>query len=321
MPEKIRMVVAGAGSFGREHLRVLAGMGDVEIAGVADIDLAAASEAAARYGAGAVASETIDLIDRLAPDGLIVASPGATHVRLACAALERGFPVLVEKPVAMSVAEVRALTVAEAASRAFVLPGHILRFSEHHRLFREIAQSPEVGPILGLSARRYRDDSHATRYADVDPVLMTMVHDIDLALWITGAAATEVFAIRRPADTPRSVTEMLACDNKGAVWQLATAWTYPTLETPPDRIAVVGEQGGVELEAGTHIRQYGRKPRLIDLASDPPEDPLAAELRYFVACIRSGERPSVVTLKDACAGLGIADAVMASLRSGDKVLL
>jgi predicted dehydrogenase len=95
---------------------------------------------------------------------------------------------------------------------------------------------------------------------------------------------------------------------------LSTAWTYPTLRTPPDRIEVIGEQGSVELEAGSHIAIYGAQPRVIDLKSIP-EAPLAAELAYFVQCIRSRNKPTRVTAADAFEGLCAADAVLASLKS------
>jgi predicted dehydrogenase len=190
----------------------------------------------------------------------------------------------------------------------------VLRFSEPHRTLAQIVRSDAVGPILSVSARRHRDDSHALRYPDIDPVLMTMIHDIDLAIWITGAEAVEVLAARRPAATQRSETTVTARDSKGAVWRLATAWTFPGA-APPDRIEVIGERGSVELEVGAHIRRYGAVNAQIDLAA-PADDPLQAELSYFVQCIRSAERPSVVTLRDALTGLGAAEAAIASLRTG-----
>lgn len=319
MQERIRLAVAGVGAFGREHLARLAAMPEVEIAGVADVKLADARQAAEQFGAKQTHAGVAELLAGSRPDGLIIATSGKTHVPVALLALELGIPVLVEKPVGLNAAEAGKLVAAEAASAGFVMPGHILRFSDHHRMLRDIARSPEVGPILAFTSRRHRDDTHVTRYADVDPVLMTMVHDIDLALWMTGASVAEVYALRRPVGARRSGTVMLATGKQGATWQLSTAWTYPSLETPPDRVEIVGENGGVELEAGLYIRQFGAKARHIDLRAEPPEDPLAAELRYFIQCIRSGERPKAVTLHDACEGLAAAEAVLASLQSGSVV--
>jgi predicted dehydrogenase len=81
----------------------------------------------------------------------------------------------------------------------------------------------------------------------------------------------------------------------------------------------VGERGIVELEVGRAIRSYGSSPQHIDISGAEADQPLATELSYFVACIRNGVKPKVVTSSDAVAGLTIADAVLASLRTGGMV--
>lgn len=314
MPEApTRILVAGAGAFGREYLGRLAAMTDVALVGVADRLPAAARDAAARYGVPAWDTDAGGLLERLRPDGLIVATPADSHVPLARAALDRGIPVLVEKPVGPTAAEVAALAEVEARSSAFVLPGHVLRFSAAHRMLVDIARTDAIGPILSVTSRRFRDDGHAVRYRDVDPVLMTMIHDIDLCLWITGAEAADAFAVRRPADTPRSQTIALVRDSTGAAWQLATAWTFPAQSVPADRVEILGEHGSVELEAGRHIRQWGAVDRRIDLAALPPEDALQAELDEFIRCIRTRTRPRVVTTRDAERGLAAAETIRAGL--------
>ena len=317
MADKVRVVVAGVGAFGQEHLQRLARMEAVEVVGVADVNAAAAKHSAERYGAASWGTDTVELVGRTRPDGLVVVTPGHTHVALASRALALGIAVLVEKPVALTVAGAKSLASAEAASTRFVLPGHILRFSDSHRRFVAIARSDAVGPILSVTARRHRDDSHAVRYPDIDPVLMTMIHDIDLAVWITGATAAEVFAVRRPEGKLRSDTFMVATDSKGAMWRLQTAWTFPG-EAPPDRIEVIGEQGSVELEVGASIRQYGATSGQIDLRA-ASEDPLHAELSHFVQSIRSAEPQQIITLREAIDGLSAAAAVIASLETGKVV--
>lgn len=313
--ERVRLAVAGAGAFGREHLKRLAVMDGVEIAGVADTDPAAARRAAEQHAIRVAAADAVAMVGELRPDGLVVATPGHTHLPIALAALGLGIPVLVEKPVGLDAAEAARLMAAEAAGPAWVLPGHVLRFSAHHRMLLDIVRSPAVGAVLGFTSRRHRDDSHAVHYPEIDPVLMTMIHDIDLAIWMTGAGAASAYALRRPEGRFRSDTLMLASGAAGAAWHLTTAWTFPDLQPPPDRVEVVGENGGVELEVGRSIRQSGRVAREIDLAAIP-EDPLAAELEYFAGCIRRGERPTAVTTRDARDGLACAEAVLASLASG-----
>lgn len=318
----MKLSLAGTGLFGEEHLRVIARMKDVEIASVADLNAKAARNAAERCGAEDWGTDIVELLERRKPDGLIIATPGQTHVPLARRALALGIPVLVEKPMAMTAADAASLLEAERGGPGFVLPGHVLRFSHPHRMIAEIVRSGEIGRVLSLSARRYRDDSHAVRYTDIDPIMMTMIHDIDLALWMTGASVAEVFTQRGPAgEQQRSHTLMTAHGTEGASWTLSTAWTFPGDLPPPDRLEIVGEQGGIDFEAGAFLRQYGAVSRNIDLAVQAPDDSLFTEVSYFVRCIRTGARPHIVTPRDAYTGLLIAEAAIASLQSGGIVRL
>lgn len=311
MSDRVRLVVAGAGSFGREHIHFLSTAADVELAGIADTNAAAAEAATGTLGGVATGSDAMALVDRLRPDGLIIATPGPTHLPLARHALAAGIPVLIEKPVAMTAAEASALVEVERASSGFIQPGHILRFCESYRRFAGIARSDEIGPILSLTARRHRDEAHALRYRE-DPVLMTMIHDIDLALWISGGKPTCVSAFRRPAGTSRSLTTATITSAAGPVWTISTAWTFPEGGWPSDRIEVIGERGSVELDAAGTIRVHGADSRTIAVATDLDEA-LRNEHACFVGCIRSGRPPTTVTLAEAIAGLAIADAVQASL--------
>ena len=320
MPEnKLKIAVAGAGAFGREHLGALARRDDVVIAGVADPNEAATRAAMADFGAAQSFADAVAMLDAVRPHGLIVATPGQTHVAIATAALARDIPVLLEKPVGLNAADAEVLIAAEARSRAFVLPGHILRFSAPYRRTVEIARSGELGAILSVTGRNHRDDSHAVRYPDIDPVLMTMVHDIDLTLWITGGELQSVLALRRPRDSFRSETLITGWDSAGAAWHISNAWTVPTVEIPPDRVEIVCEAGSVEMELGIAIRVYGRNPRVIDLRAEPADDMLATELATFLDGVRRGAHPGVVTLIDARNGLRATDAILRSLATGGLV--
>lgn len=319
--EKLKIAVAGVGSFGREHLATLARRDDVAIAGVADPSNAATDYATASFGAELGFADPVAMLDAVKPDGLVVATPGHTHVAIAAAALERGIPVLLEKPVGLTAADADTLIAAEARSQAFVLPGHILRFSAPYRRTVAIAQSGELGPVLSVTGRNHRDDTHAVRYPDIDPVLMTMVHDIDLTLWITGGELQSVLALRRPRGTFRSETLITGWDSAGAMWHISNAWTVPTVDIPPDRVEIVCERGSVEMELGIAIRVFGKNPREIDLRSEEPDDMLATEVAAFLDGIRRGVHPGAVTLNDARNGLRATDAILRSLATGEVVTL
>jgi predicted dehydrogenase len=107
----------------------------------------------------------------------------------------------------------------------------------------------------------------------------------------------------------------------GSMWHISNAWTQPTIEGPPDRLEVVCQNGSVEMELDAYIRVFGTDKREIGLRERPADDMLRSELSYFVDCIRTGGKPTVVTLDDARQGLLAAEAIMESLQTRNLVHL
>lgn len=305
----MKILVAGAGLFGREHMALLAPQGVAIVA--ADPVQAAADQARDTFGATA-GTDAVALMDTARPDGVIIAAPAAAHLPLAAAALARGLPVLVEKPVAETSTEARHIARLATDGGSFALPGHVLRFSAQHRALAQAVKDGAVGRVLSVTSRRYRDAAHALRYADVDPVLMTMIHDIDLSLWMSGQPAISAQARRTTGRDGRSVTHATLRDAGGALWHLVSAWTYPGEDAPPDRIEVLGEDGSLELTVGAGLVSSSAGKVF---TSDPAENALLAEQQAFLAAIRSGTPPTDVTMEDAIAGLTAAEMVLAALRT------
>jgi predicted dehydrogenase len=306
----MKIMVAGGGAFGKEHLKTLVAIGGLTLA-VAEMrppELARLSE---MFPLADGDADSMALLERFVPDGVVIATPAEAHAPLAVAALERGVPVLVEKPVAPDAATMRELCAVASRSSAFLQPGHILRFSTGHRRLFDILRSGEIGGLLQFSSRRFRDASHAKRYTDIDPVLMTMVHDIDLALWFDGSTAVSATATRRPAGSSRSLTVAHLRSSSGAAWKLSTAWLHPGSVCPPDRVEIVSAEGSAELVVGSHIEVFGADYRKV--AIDADDDPLRAELDCFLAGIRAGASQAPVTPQDALNGLMAAEMILGAL--------
>lgn len=309
----MKILVAGGGAFGKEHLRTLAAMDGIEIA-VAEPRADELERIAATFPLAMRGQDPAMLIERFVPDGIIIATPAIAHAPLALTALSRNIPVLVEKPVAPSSDIMRQLVGAASQSRGFLQPGHILRFSAPHRQLHAIVHEGHIGDLLRIVSRRYRDSSHADRYRDVDPVFTTMVHDIDLALWFDGSDAGEVIARRLPPGGYRSLTTADVTSLAGVSWQLSLAWLHPSLDCPPDRIELVGTKGSVEFEAGRGIDLYAADGHR-RLPPEGDDDPLHAELRTFIQGIQSGRNVAPVTPDDALRGLLIAERIVRAVAS------
>ena len=313
----VRILVAGAGAFGMEHIKRLAARADVRLVGVADRNPAALDRVRSAYGGAALHAEALRMVEDVEADAVVVATPAASHIEIATRAIGRGLPVLLEKPVAVSAKDAVELAARQTRG-AFVLPGHVLRFSRAHEKLVEILRSGKIGAPLYVNSRRYRDESHALNYADADAILTTLVHDIDLAQWIAGGEFRSAFARRAGEPSPRSFTAVSAVTAGGIICDLRTTWTFPGSNIPPDRLEVVGESGSVALVVGEGLRLYSGGKRS-DLPLVEGDDALTNEHDHFLDCVRDRKLAPALGLPQAIAGLRLADAAMESLRLGREI--
>jgi predicted dehydrogenase len=292
----------------------------VRLVGVADTHPAALKRARSLFGDLPYHADPLRMIDETEADAIVIATPAASHVEICMRALARGLCVLVEKPVATSAEAASALLASNQISPAFVSPGHVLRFSKDHQRLVEIVGSDVIGEVIYVDSRRYRDDSHAIRYADADPVLTTLIHDVDLAMWVTGSDFRSVLAQRSGNSGYRSMTTLCATMATGVACHLRTAWTFTGGDLPPDRWEVVGDSGSVELVVGEALQVYCQG-RHINFPLAEADDPLRNEQDHFLACVRDRSRKPALDLRAALAGLKLADAARESLRVGREVNL
>lgn len=185
---KTLVAVAGAGMFGRNHLRVIRESPSAELAGVYDLDPARAQAAAAEFGCRAYSS-----VEELAghAQAAIVAVPTTAHREVACQLLDAGLDTLVEKPIAVNVAEANEI-VAAATRRGRVLQvGHLERFNPAVEAARRMITVPLFFEIHRLSI-------FSPRSLDVDVVADLMIHDLDILLSMTGTMPSQVSAAGIP---------------------------------------------------------------------------------------------------------------------------
>jgi predicted dehydrogenase len=311
----LRLLLAGLGAFGKEHLSRLTERSDVKVVGVADANPAALEPIRVTLGATECLTDPLQLIDAVEADAIIVATPAVSHVEISVRALAKNLPVLLEKPVAPSARSAGPLLEAARSSAGFIMPGHVLRFSLDHVRMVETVRSGRIGEVIYVNSRRYRDDNHAVRYPDTDPVLMTLIHDIDIAQWVTGSDFHSIVARRSEGVGCRSMTAVSATTAAGVICDLRTAWTFTNGEAPPDRVEVVGDRGSVELTVGAGLDVYadGRRTSYPAAGTD---DPLRNEQDHFLACVRDRSAAPALTLSQALVGLKLADAAIESLQRG-----
>lgn len=179
-----RFLVAGAGVFGQNHLRVIHESPEAELAGVYDTDPARAAAATAQYGCAALTNLS-EAAGRF--DAAIVATPTTSHAKVACALLEQGLDVLVEKPIAPSVADARLISGMAARHGRILQVGHLERFNPAVSALSRAITIPLFFEIHRMSV-------FTPRSLDVDVVLDLMIHDLEIVLGLVGKQPEEIRA-------------------------------------------------------------------------------------------------------------------------------
>ncbi len=206
----MRVAVAGAGAFGRNHLRVLreleatgietAGEG-LALAAVVEPNSARAEAATKHYSIPAFASVDELLMADLKLDAACVAVPTVKHHEVAAVLLDAGLDLLVEKPLAANLAEAddliaRAKRGGRGKDRLILQPGHLERFNPAVQAVEPTLKRPMFFEAHRLSV-------FTPRALDVDVVLDLMIHDLDIVLTFAGSPVRDVRAVGLPILSPK----------------------------------------------------------------------------------------------------------------------
>jgi predicted dehydrogenase len=306
--KKIRVAVVGVGDFGRNHVRVWRELEGAELVGVVDADAERARQVAVEFGTQA-------LTDLEAHPGRVdavsLAVPTVEHARIGCRLLENGMDVLVEKPMAASLAEADQLIAAARPSSRVLQVGHLERFNPAVAAVEKIVSRP-------LFFEGHRLGVFSPRSLDIDVVYDVMIHDLDIVLALVNAEVTDLKAVGIPVLTDKvDIAHVRLEFASGAVANL-TASRVSTERVRKLRFFQEHEYISLDYTRQdalrVRVRADGGPQPQIDFEKLPtaPEEPLRAELRAFLEAVRTRSTPRV----DGPAGrraLELADRVMAGI--------
>jgi predicted dehydrogenase len=182
---KIRTAVVGAGKMGTIHAKVYNQLPDSELVAVVDIDPNKAQQLASQYNCQAY-TDCLDVLDKV--DAVTVATPTATHLKLAKIFIEKNIPVLIEKPLAASVREGKKIVSLARRHDAIVAVGHSERCNPVVQAMKRLAVEPKF-------IEAHRVSPYTFRSTDVGVVLDIMIHDIDIVLSLAAGKIKRVDAV------------------------------------------------------------------------------------------------------------------------------
>ena len=308
MIDPVPVGVVGVGALGRHHARHLAAMHGVTLVGVYDSNRARVLEVASAFGCLAFAS-CAELLDHVA--AVIVAVPTPLHHAVGLECLNHGVAVLMEKPLAVTLAEADDLIAAAERNGVVLAVGHVERFNRAMRAARDVLDGPAFIESVRLAPFQMRG-------ADVAVVLDLMIHDLDLTLHLLGGAP----AIEVRANGVSIVSSHLDIANarvEFAGGAVASVVSSRVARERVRRVRIFQPSGYIALDLATgqatfmRLRagwQPGVGASLEDVVETvtltaPDADALGLELATFVAAVR-GDPAEIVSAAEGRAALALA---------------
>jgi predicted dehydrogenase len=306
----LRLGVIGVGHLGKEHARILSGLPDVELVGVADVNLIQATTVAQRCATKAY-TDYSSLLPEV--DAAVIAVPASQHRAVAAELLCRGIPVLVEKPLARNLQEADELVALSKVQDAILQVGHIERFNPAFEALQNRSLTPKYVNCERLGG-------YTGRSTDVGAVLDLMIHDIDLLLALVRRPVQQVDAFGLSVlGGHEDIARARLLFEDGCVADLSAS---RVAAAPLRRMQVWGPEGFADVDfsrrhlsllqpsvglcqhrAGVRrfdaatlatLKQdlFGRHLQVRELGCNTG-DQLTRELQDFVHCVRTGDRPRV----------------------------
>ena len=302
---RLKIGVVGAGAWGRNHVRTVAGLAEAELAAVCDTDPKTREKLSRQYPGALITSDLGALLKVV--DAVIVASPAATHAAVAQQVIEAGKPVLVEKPFALSVKDAEAVARKGVERKVPVLAGHLLVYHPAVERLRQMVQGGELGRVFYLYGLRV---NLGQVRKDENALWSFGPHDVSVALYLLGEEPVRVAAHGKSYLQPaiEDVVFLTMEFASGALAHVQMSWLDPHKER---KLTVVGAKKMVvfdDMEPREKLRIYDkgvdRPPEYgsfgeslairegdIFIPRIPTLEPLAAELTHFVRAAQGKETP------------------------------
>lgn len=330
---KIVCGVIGLGFFGEKHSEVLASLPNVELRAVCTRQDKRRREIKRRLGVTHDYRNYHELLADPEIEAVSVVTHVDDHLTPVVAALKAGKHVLVEKPLARTVADCdRMIAAAERAGRILMV-GHICRFNPRYAAARERVAAGELGQIVSMYARRnIPAERSRTVLEKIGPLLGDGVHDTDLMLWMSGGQVETVYALTnsvRGLAHPDIGWAMYRFAD-GAIGVIENVWMLPD-GTPfriHEQLEIIGTRGSIYVH-GSDLNVVVQTADGIDCPDTlywpqmhgRPVGALVTEIEYFIDCVTRGEKPTVVTPAEARAAVAVVSAAERSAATGKVVRL
>ena len=345
---KTRIAVAGAGYIGLAHMGVARASATCELSAVVDPSPSAGAHADAA-GVPLYAS-LAELFAKNKPDGVVLATPNQLHVPHALECIEARVPMLLEKPIAPTVAEAQQLVDAVDKAKAKVLIGHHRAHSPIMAKATQVIDSGVLGKLVAVmgSATFFKPDPYFAdapwrREPGAGPILLNMIHEVHNLRMLCGeivavqaftSHATRGFAVEDTVSINlRFANGALGSFMLSDTAACARSWEQTSQENKAyasyddeDCYVIAGTNGSLSIPT-MRLKTYPRpedrswwKPFEVGTVGTVRDDPLKHQIEHFGAVVR-GEAEPIVSARDGLANLRVTEAIVAAAKAGGTIEL
>lgn len=350
--KQLGIAVIGSGRIGSLRARLAARHPSVHFLAVSDINEANARSLAEKAGADVWSTDNLEMISRPEVNAVIVSTPEHEHVEPVCQALELGKPVLMEKPLGLTLADADRIIDAVEKTKGDLRIGYIRRFKRCFARAKQQVLDGHLGKIAGGTARVYNTRAQAfeilKRNPEATPVVDVLTYFVDLMLWFNeGNPPVEVMGrgqhgiFKKAGYDVHDLTWAIVTLADGAVINLGISYAlpahYPTLGQS-DRVELLGSDGTIIIdddhrehilysEKGIgHAYVPGHKIHFAFSGSNPSGDwaldeywgPLGNETRQWLDHLVTGRPVVLATPKEARLVLETTIAIQRSVEAGGE---
>ena len=353
--KELGLAIVGSGRIGTLRARLAAGHPAVRYIAVSDQDSGKARDLAGKVGAQFHSGDNAEIIGRPEVNAVVVSTSEGEHLAPMLKAIELGKPVLVEKPIALTLADADRVIQAVEKAGASLRVGYSRRYKERYLIAKEQIVQGRVGRIVGGAARVYNSRSQGMAVLKRDrhatPVVDALTYYVDLMGWLLGGTAlAEVYARGQKGVLSQAGFEANDVDwavftyADGTVVNLGISYALP--DKYPSRghaarVEILGTEGVIILdddhtdqlmytEKGIpHVYLPDQEVNMVFLQSGTPGDwalgefwgPIANETRAWLDHLAMGKPCVLATAREARAALEGTLAIEHSLASGKPVRL
>jgi UDP-N-acetylglucosamine 3-dehydrogenase len=329
---KVKWGIIGLGWFGEWHAAALAGLGNVELHAFCTRTESRLKDLGGQFDVKHLYTDYDEMLADPELEAVSITTMWDQHAAPALAAIKAGKHVFLEKPMASTVADCRAIVGAARDSDRYFMVGHIVRFQPRYAAAKREIEAGNIGDVISMYARRNVPVSVGTSVLPkIGPIIGDGIHDTDIMLWYTGARIESAYAqsLNVHGHKYPDVGWTMYRFDSGAIGVCENIWCMPDNRGffPDERMEVMGTEGAIYIQ-----ENYPSLSVVVKDGSYMPDSTywpeirpgirggaLADELRYFATCILEGKPPTVITPEESSAATQACLAAEASAASDQIV--